>query len=134
MKLARGVVGGLEQDPRMADSTMVKILELPQLNFKIVELRTQHGYTRERHLASFELYVLRVTLALQLPALCNLQVNNSTCSGMLVPPASPDSQVSSGSNTNSSRCCFSSDFRGTEIQHYGIWIWPEHWCKVDYER
>ncbi|XP_017254781.1 non-specific lipid transfer protein GPI-anchored 10 [Daucus carota subsp. sativus] len=48
------------------------------------------------------------TLALQLPALCNLQVDRSTCSeGTPLPPSppppttSPDSQVSFGSNSNS---------------------------------
>ncbi|XP_019082163.1 non-specific lipid transfer protein GPI-anchored 10 isoform X2 [Vitis vinifera] len=41
------------------------------------------------------------TLALQLPLVCNLQVSISPCSGMTVPPSSPDSQVSLGEGTNS---------------------------------
>ncbi|KAJ7973918.1 protein YLS3-like [Quillaja saponaria] len=44
---------------------------------------------------------INTTLALQLPALCSLQVNISACQGVLGPPSPPASQVSFGTNTNS---------------------------------
>ncbi|XP_022134615.1 protein YLS3 isoform X2 [Momordica charantia] len=48
-------------------------------------------------------FPLNTTRALQLPDLCSLQVNISTCSGttVLVPPSSPSSPVSPSANTNS---------------------------------
>ncbi|KAF3438550.1 hypothetical protein FNV43_RR21313 [Rhamnella rubrinervis] len=46
-------------------------------------------------------FPINTTLALQLPSLCNLQADSSTCSGVPVPPTSPGSEVSLGSNTNS---------------------------------
>ncbi|KAH1107652.1 hypothetical protein J1N35_011420 [Gossypium stocksii] len=42
------------------------------------------------------------TLALQLPVLCKLQANSSSCSGLPSPPSSAGSQVSLGTNHNSS--------------------------------
>ncbi|XVE64062.1 hypothetical protein DITRI_Ditri07aG0071100 [Diplodiscus trichospermus] len=42
------------------------------------------------------------TLALQLPVLCNLQVNTSACPGVPSPPGSSNSQVSLGEKNNTS--------------------------------
>ncbi|KAK8283747.1 hypothetical protein V6Z12_D08G115100 [Gossypium hirsutum] len=42
------------------------------------------------------------TLAQQLPVLCKLQANSSSCSGLPSPPGSSGSQVSLGTNHNSS--------------------------------
>ncbi|XAR63901.1 hypothetical protein NMG60_11024046 [Bertholletia excelsa] len=41
------------------------------------------------------------TLALRLPLLCNLQIDISSCSGMPLPPSSPASQISFGTQANS---------------------------------
>ncbi|PSR89211.1 hypothetical protein CEY00_Acc29409 [Actinidia chinensis var. chinensis] len=46
-------------------------------------------------------FPINTTLALQLPLLCNLQLDRSTCSGVPLPPSSPASQVSFGTTTNS---------------------------------
>ncbi|GFZ16799.1 hypothetical protein Acr_26g0000690 [Actinidia rufa] len=46
-------------------------------------------------------FPINTTLALQLPLLCNLQLDSSTCSGLPLPPSSPASQVSFGTTTNS---------------------------------
>ncbi|KAJ7969683.1 protein YLS3-like [Quillaja saponaria] len=46
-------------------------------------------------------FPINSTLALQLPALCSLQVGISACPGILHPPSSPASQISFGTNTNS---------------------------------
>ncbi|CAB4281275.1 unnamed protein product [Prunus armeniaca] len=46
-------------------------------------------------------FPINTTRALQLPALCSLQVDISACSGVHVPRSTPSSQVSFGTNTNS---------------------------------
>ncbi|KAK6921161.1 hypothetical protein RJ641_014839 [Dillenia turbinata] len=43
-------------------------------------------------------FPINATLALELPSLCNLQANISSCPGMLVPPGSSGSQVSFSTN------------------------------------
>ncbi|KAG6627454.1 non-specific lipid transfer protein GPI-anchored 10-like isoform X1 [Carya illinoinensis] len=50
---------------------------------------------------SISSFPINTTLALQLPNLCKLQADISACSGKNVPPSSPGSQVSPGTNTNS---------------------------------
>ncbi|KAF8378464.1 hypothetical protein HHK36_029804 [Tetracentron sinense] len=47
-------------------------------------------------------FPINKTLALQLPVLCHLQVNISTCPGLILPPTSPESQVPFVSNASSS--------------------------------
>ncbi|KAL7202715.1 hypothetical protein ACSBR1_034229 [Camellia fascicularis] len=47
-------------------------------------------------------FPINTTLALQLPLLCNLQVDFSTCSGVPMPPSTPVSQGPSGTHPNSS--------------------------------
>ncbi|CAK8534158.1 unnamed protein product [Lathyrus sativus] len=54
---------------------------------------------------AFTSFPINKTLALQIPSLCNLQVNNSVCPGVKThappPSSSPDSQVSSETKNNS---------------------------------
>ncbi|KAJ4960503.1 hypothetical protein NE237_020413 [Protea cynaroides] len=49
-------------------------------------------------------FPINKTLALELPSLCNLQLNYSICPGYVEPPGPrvPDSQVSSGTTSNNS--------------------------------
>ncbi|CAI8594849.1 unnamed protein product [Vicia faba] len=69
-------------------------------------------YSQEPHCICFLLndtaftsFPINRTLALQVPALCNLQVNNSVCPGEKTrappPTSSPNSQVSFGAKNNS---------------------------------
>ncbi|XP_030940644.1 protein YLS3 [Quercus lobata] len=48
-------------------------------------------------------FPINTTLALELPVLCSLQANISTCSGINVPSNPSGSQVSLGTNTNSTQ-------------------------------
>uniref|UniRef100_A0A2N9EEY7 Bifunctional inhibitor/plant lipid transfer protein/seed storage helical domain-containing protein n=1 Tax=Fagus sylvatica TaxID=28930 RepID=A0A2N9EEY7_FAGSY len=67
-------------------------------------------YTQEPHCLCILLngttlssFPINTTLALELPALCSLQANNSACPGINVPSSPPGSQVSLGPNTNSTQ-------------------------------
>ncbi|KAF5730356.1 protein YLS3 [Tripterygium wilfordii] len=51
--------------------------------------------------AATNTFPINRTLALHLPVLCNTQMNTSECSGVPEPPSSPASQVSLGSQSNS---------------------------------
>ncbi|XP_028109673.1 uncharacterized protein LOC114308300 [Camellia sinensis] len=67
-------------------------------------------------------FPINTTLALQLPLLCNLQVDFSTCSGVPMPPSSPVSQGPSGTHPNSSiaGCMFFCDSLRTTVS---LWSW-----------
>ncbi|KAI3454842.1 hypothetical protein Pfo_011505 [Paulownia fortunei] len=47
-------------------------------------------------------FPINTTLALQLPLLCNLQIDTSTCAGTSLPSLAPPTQVSFGAKPNSS--------------------------------